>query len=222
MPVANPYARPVAAATAAREKENGCPQPAVNIYEMGPQSQRHHTLQERTHQMQSQSKKKGTQLTLNGGVAFDPTKNCQKCRGGPNSHKGHDQRCWNNKRRAKLLQAIEDQRLKLHFSTPLTKSEKCSGKYLTKETAVSFFAPRGQVVGGGAAAAAASAVAVTMTMMTTTTTVTAAAMETATTSGDTVTANNIYTGVTKLLDDSKFYQAVKSTRAPLGMLAFAN
>jgi len=52
---------------------------------MGTQSQRRISQQERTHQLQSQSHRKQQKIvgqqTLFGGQAFDPTKNCSKCRG---------------------------------------------------------------------------------------------------------------------------------------------
>ena len=102
----NPYAARAAAVAAAApaaatEKENGAPQQHSN---MGPQSQRRISNAERTHQMQSQSRKKGGQQTLFGNVAFDPTKNCPKCRGGTNSHKGNSPLCWNNKQNQNQLQ----------------------------------------------------------------------------------------------------------------------
>jgi len=74
---ANPYAKRSAAAAATREKENGGPQ--VNNNNMGPQSQRRLPLNERTRQLQSQSRNMHSGLqTLFGEKAFDPAKNCAK------------------------------------------------------------------------------------------------------------------------------------------------
>jgi len=224
MPPINPYAKPVvrpaAAAAGAAARENVGAGPQLN---MGPQSQRRLTLQERTHQLQSQShrKKKQTgQQTLFGNKAFDPTKNCPKCAGRPNSHKGHDPRCWNNKRKSKSLQAIEDQRLRQHFAAPLLESEKCSGKCLTKEAAASFFAPQDAVEGRPHASVNVTGVAVRMT--TTTTTVMATSVQSENVGNDvTVTALNLHNDVASLVQDSNFVHAVNSSRAPLPMLAFA-
>ena len=167
-------------------------------------------------QSQSHKKLKSGQLTLFGEQAFDPTKNCAKCKGGPSSHKGHDPRCWNNKRKSKSLAAIEEQRLKLHFSTALKDSEKCGGKHLTKEAAVAFFA----LTEGGLKATAAVAATTTTTITTTTTT---AAMATTVMSGEVNNLSGDYfqNEVIKLLHDPKFIESTKSSRAPLPMLAFA-
>ena len=115
----DPCARPVVRAAAMQQQQGNHGSQSAT---MGPQSQRRISQQERTHQLQSQSHRKRQkttgQQTLFGGTAFDPTKNCLKCRDGANSHKGHDPRCWNDKRKAKTTQAIEDQRLRQHFSAP--------------------------------------------------------------------------------------------------------
>lgn len=221
-PPNNPYLRPVARAVAAPQQQ----QENVSQSTMGPQSQRRLTLQERTHQLQSSSHKKkqkiSGQQTLFGGQAFDPTKNCPKCRGGPSSHKGHDSRCWNNKQKSKSMQAMEDIRLRQHFAAPLTESEKCSGKYLTKEATETFFAPR-EGRGDIDRSAAETAVEVTMTTTTTTTTATAAMTTTLQSGNDLshVTPRDFHDGVTTMVQDLNFLESTKSSRAPLPMLAFA-
>jgi len=222
-PCAKAAAGPAAAAAGAAARENAGAGPQLN---MGPQSQRRLTSQERTHQLQSQShgKKKQTgQQTLFGDKAFDPTKNCPKCRGGPSSHKGHGPRCWNNKRKSKSLQAMEDQRPMQHFAAPPLESEKRSGKCLTKEAAASFFAPREAAEGRPHASVNVTGVAVRMTTTTTTTTTAMATSVQSENVGNdvTVTAFNLHNGVASLVQDSNFAQAVDSSRAPLPMLAFA-
>jgi len=213
--VVNPCARPVPRVVAApllQQQED-----VLQSAAMGPQSQRRLTLQERTHQLQSQSHRKkhktSGQQTLFGERAFDPTKNCPKCRGGPQSHKGHDPRCWNNKRKSKSMAATEEQRLRQHFSAPLSESEKCSGRFLTKEAAASFFAPREAVVG--------ESISVSVTTTTTATTTATMATTVCSSSDSVLTGDYFHDQVTNIVQDLNFVEATKSSRAPLPMLAFA-
>ncbi len=214
MPPPNPYARTVVTATAAREKENGRPQ-GSQVNNMGPQSQRRLTLNERTHHMQSQSHRKKVQQTLFGEQAFDPSKNCAKCRGGKASHKGHHEKCWNNPRKRNQSQAmtVEEKRLKLLYETPLTEAQKCSGKYLTRESTEAFFAPRENTT-------TATASAVTTTQFTNNNNNTAATTEIG---GGIVRSVDLdlYTGVKNLVKDPNFLKLHASSRTPLAMLAFA-
>jgi len=135
-----------------RDKENGRPQGSQ--LNMGPQSQRRLTLQERTHQLQSQShrkKQKTTgQQTLSGERAFDPLEDCAVCKAkrfGREVHRAHHRLCYHNRRTRGLFEAAlsleqEEKRLRLHFTTPSSESEKCSRQHTTKEAGQAFFAPR--------------------------------------------------------------------------------
>ena len=137
----------------------------VNIYarharlpatgaQMGPQSQRRLTLQERTHQLQAnsnKSKRKAGQLTLFGDRAFEPEKDCVVCRGrliGIQSHKGHHRLCSNNRRTRGIVSTVTlqqnkiDKALKNHFNTPLAPAEKASGQHMTEEAVATFFTKR--------------------------------------------------------------------------------
>jgi hypothetical protein len=99
-----------------------------NNGQMGPQSQRRLTLQERTHQLQSRNKgyqRNKTQVrTDNGKIAFDSVKRCIICKarskGQQDPHKGHHKLCWNNTRTKGLLPAELARR----------KEDKTSGKCL--------------------------------------------------------------------------------------------
>jgi len=193
MVITNPHARPAAAtAVAAREKENGAPQAPqqAQARNMGPQSQRRLTMNDRTHQMQASShrKKRTGQQTLFGEQAFNPAKHCAKCRGGKSSHKAHHELCYNKKRGVSTAAFKEEKRLKLLFEAPLTEEEKCSGKYLTKEATKAFFAPREN-------AATASSVATSVPTQFT---------KAAATSARDVTAADLCKGVTNLANDSNF------------------
>jgi len=216
----NPYARTAATAAARRGKENGGPQQQPQQLEMGPQSQRQLTLQDRTHKMQSEShrkKKKGGQQTLFGDAAFDPIKDCEKCRGkayGRDVHRAHHPRCINNRRTKGFSEATvalerEAKRLKTLFSQPLTEAEKCSGQYITKEACHTFFAPKGAPAGS-------KTISIT----------TAMPMPMEETRSSTATENylsaaNLSSAVTTIINDPKFAEEHKDSRVPLAMIAFA-
>ena len=116
--VINPYARTSAGA------------------QMGPQSQRRLTLQDRMHQLQADShktKRKAGQLTLFGERAFDPSKDCVVCKArlaGRMSHKGHHRLCPINRRTRGVVSTVTleqnkiDKALQKHFQTPLTPEER--------------------------------------------------------------------------------------------------
>jgi len=218
-PPANPCARAAATAAAAREKENGPPQGSQLT--MGPQSQNRLTLKARTHQLQSQSHRKKGQQTLFGGLAFDPAKHCPKCRGGPASHKGHHEKCWNNprKRNQSTAMTVEEKRLKALCETPLAEAEKCSGQHMTREATEAFFAPRENTM----KTATASVATTTTTTTTTMTELEFTSAAHATSSREDVTAAHvdICTEVTKLVKDSAFVEFHETSRAPIAMLAFA-
>lgn len=210
----NPYLTPVARVVAAPlQRPHGGSQS-----NMGPQSQRRISLLDRTHQLQAQShknsssnnnnkRKKGAQQTLFGAVAFDPLKNCPKCRGGKSSHKGHHEKCWNNPRRGQSKAYVqEEKRLKMLFETPLTEAEKCSGQHMTREATDAFFAPREHVVEVAAVPA-------------TTTTTSLPHPKQSTTNA--VAADELHGGVTAAMNDPIFVESHKSSTAPLAMLAFA-
>jgi len=179
---------------------------------MGPQSQQRLTLQQRKHQMQSNSnrKKKRGQQTLFGDKAFDPLEDCEVCRAkqyGRIVHRGHHKLCTNNRRKPaqQVSLAREEKRLKTLFAAPLAESEKCSGRYITAEAGRAFFAPR-LVDDPG--------------KTTTTITNTAAVMETSTTTSPVKTVD-LYTEVATIIKDAAFLEGHKSCRAPLAMVAFA-
>lgn len=216
-PLVNPYARPVVVAVAATEKENGVSQ-APQQSRMGPQSQKRISLQDVTHLLQSQShrkKQKGSgQQTLFGDRAFDPLKDCEVCKAkqcGRSVHRSHHARCNNRRGGAKVSTATldlqkEENRLKLLFATPLTESEKCSGKHITKEAVKKYFAPRAAPPAGTAT-------------RTTTTTINMEATSVIT--ENFVSADKICAAVTTTLNDPKFVEFHKDSRAPIAMLAFA-
>ena len=140
-PIENPYRkRPAHNAVAAQ---------------MGPQSQRRHTLQERTYRLASNQKRKagpGDQPTIDTGEkAFDAIKDCPRCRAAHYNqrmpHRGHDKRCiLNTTTRGQtgetLRLRLESGRLAKLFQKPLTTKEKASWRYSTKEAGIAFFGPR--------------------------------------------------------------------------------
>jgi len=215
----NPYARSVARESVSvpqQERENGGSQSES----MGPQSQRRLTFSERTHQMQSNHKKKKQkttgQQTLFGGLAFDPLVDCEVCKAkkyGRSVHRAHHTLC-NNKRggatksAATMALAQEEKRLQVLFTTPLTEEEKCSGRFLTKEAVTGFFEPR-EPRGTSVA---------TTTISQTTTEITSTISNTMSSN---VTADELCTSVTEILQDSNFVDSHTSSRAPLPMLALA-
>jgi len=216
MVVANPYLTPIARVVAAPPpRQHGRQHEGSQSTTMGPQSQRRISLLDRTHQLQSQShnnnnnkRKKGAQQTLFGTVAFDPSKNCPKCRGGKASHKGHHPNCWNNPRKKGQSATLqEEKRLKMLLEAPLTEEEKCSGQHLTKEATTAFFAPR-----EGVAKVAAAGTATTTILPNTTQ---------STMIINSVTADDICSCVTKIVNDSAFVESNKASTAPLAMLALA-
>ena len=214
--IINPYAKTTAATAAAtREKENGGPQ-ANN---MGPQSQRRLSLQDRTHQLQSQSRKKQKtgQQTLFGQRAFDPLEDCEVCKGkrcGRAVHRAHHKLCNNKRGGARSASTIalqqEERRLQVLFATPLTETEKCSAQHTTKESMQAFFVPRD------------CPVAKTKITSTTTTTTTTMSLESSMAMGsDVVTASSLCDSVTTILKDPRHAKFHKASNAPAAMLAFA-
>jgi len=183
--------------------------------QMGPQSQRRLALNERTHTLQANSnKRKAGQLTLFGGVAFDPSKNCVVCKAklaGRTSHKAHHNLCTNNKRTqgrsaAAVHQAQLDKSLQQHFQAPLRPEEKASSRYLTKESAQVFFEKRNCQA--------------KPTELTTTTTATATTMNSGNAASD-LTGQQFCSQVTDTINNSAFQKEHEKSRAPLAMLAFA-
>ena len=195
-------------AAAPRQEEGGnVPQCTT----MGPQSQRRLTLQERTHQLQSEShrkKQKTGQQTLFGDRAFDPLKDCEVCKGkivGRAVHRAHHHLC-NNRRggaKTKSTKAMEDEdkRLQNLFAAPLTEAEKCSGKCLTKEAAAGHFAPRAKSKIASSSSPAASFLKPMM--------------------GTPVNAEVFCKAVTTKVNNASFCQKHDNAKAPLAMVAFA-
>jgi hypothetical protein len=200
-----PQAAAVAAAAAAVAVET------TLIGEMGPQSQRRNTLNQRRHQLQSTAsiykkrKGDGTQKTLSGERAIDPEIDCPICKakriGYPPPHRGHDPRCWNNRRTKGLSQTTlesikESKRLEAHFAQPVQPHERFSSRNNTQAACDKFFAPRP-----------------TKKVKTVSTT------EKHTMS--ILTADNYCAAVAKQLSDPKFVEEHKNKEAPLAMLALA-
>ena len=195
---------------------------------MGPQSQRRLTLTGRTHLLQSQShrkKHKSTgQQTLFGDRAFDPLKDCEVCKGrlvGRDVHRAHHRLCYNKRGGAAQSTAAmeiqkEEKRLQVLFATPLTESEKCSGKYLTKEAVAGCFEPK-----PASFAAKLTSFAATTTIRQTTTATTEITATIASSNNNTISGDDLCTTVTETLQDPAFIESHKSNRAPLPMLAFA-
>lgn len=215
MPPANLYAKPAATAAAAKEKEN---EGSLSLT-MGPQSQRLLTLNERTHQLQSQSYKKKKvvgQQTLFGDRAFDPLVDCEVCRAkqcGRTVHRAHDKRCWQNRRtrgksEATMSLELQEKQLRLHFETPLTEAEKCSAQHVTKEAGMAFFAPRKIHAESASSTTTISTTAVESKVETTVV-------------NDVVTAAELCNSVTDMLKDPRHVN-YHNGRAPAAMLAFAN
>ena len=170
--------------------------------------------------MQSNHKKKKQkttgQQTLFGGLAFDPLVDCEVCKAkkyGRSVHRAHHTLC-NNKRggatksAATMALAQEEKRLQVLFTTPLTEEEKCSGRFLTKEAVTGFFEPREP---------RGTSVATTTISQTTTETTST----TSNTMSSNITADELCTSVTEILQDSNFVDSHTSSRAPLPMLALA-
>ena len=156
MPVINnPYRRELPPSALGQQQQrdpvqNNATTPIL-ISTMGLQSQRRLSLKGRTHKMQSQSKrKKKGQLTMFGGVAFDPKHDCPVCKGrlwGRTVHRAHHKLCWNNRRTkgldpTALARAKEEKRLEKFFAPPLTDAEKPSSRHATVDNGKAFFAPR--------------------------------------------------------------------------------
>jgi len=207
----NPHERPAPTAAAAKEKENG-----VSQVDMGPQSQRHLTLDERKHQLQSNGRKKrsggGGQQTLFGDRAFDPLKDCEMCKGKPVGravHRAHHSLCYNkrggtSKSAAAMASQEEAKRLEVLFATLLTEAKKCSCRHLTEEVTDAHFGPQVALPGSSATTTTEIESAKTMTM-----------------SDSKISNDDFCKGVTTLLQEPKFVEAHESSRAPLPMLAFA-
>jgi hypothetical protein len=130
-------------------RENGGPQQQA----MGPQSQRRLTLKERTHQLQSNNKKrKGVQQTLYGQEAFEPLKHCEPCKakkyGLRVPHRPHHPLCWNNRRtggitsKATLDSIKEMKRQEKVNKAPLKEHERFSWRHSDKESGAEFFRER--------------------------------------------------------------------------------
>ena len=210
----NPYKKTTAAAP---QQQHGASQST-----MGPQSQRRLTLNERTHQLQSQSHRKKAktsgQQTLFGEMAFDPKKDCAVCKGkqfGREVHRAHHELCYNNRRTkgfsmATLALQQEEVRLQQHFRQPSEEAEKCSAKHNATEGCEAFFTPR-------------EIKKKTVEICTTTTTITKVSATTISSiSTNAVDADDLYNMVVHFTTkDSKFVEEHQKSTAPLAMLAFA-
>lgn len=143
-PIRNPHSRcPTDAPTAGTGQE------------MGPQSQRRLTSQERTHKLSASAnkKRKTGQLTLLGEAAFDPLEDCVVCKARAFQfknipHRGHHKLCPNNRRTrgvtstTALKQAEIDKALKQHFKSPSPPAAKVDWRHSTVQAGAEFFAPR--------------------------------------------------------------------------------
>jgi len=161
-------------------------------------------------------RKAGAQLTLFGGVAFDPLTDCEVCKGrlvGREVHRAHHKLCTNNRRTQGIVSEVTlkqkkiDESLKKHFSTPLAPEERASSRYLTKEAGEAFFAIRNPP----------SNIAKTSTSK-----VLVSSTTTTTTADDTSIAETFCKEVTAKLHDKAFVDGHANGRAPLAMLAFAS
>jgi len=129
---------------------------AATGIQMGPQSQQRNTLSERTYKLaasapnSNRKRKKGDQLTLFGGQAFEPDQDCVVCKAklsGRSVRRSHHPLCYNNSRTKGITSATTlkqqqiDKQQKQHFTASLNESEKYSSRNITKEAATAFFAP---------------------------------------------------------------------------------
>ena len=152
-----------AAAAAARESVvNPYAKPAQNAANVGRQSQQRVSNQtKRKFKLASNNnrkKKKGDQLTLQGGVAFQPERDCIVCRAKTikklylAEHKvpkrPHHVLCsLNTKTRGfgelteALLASLADNKRCKALTAPIQPGERCSGKHATKAVGDLFFAP---------------------------------------------------------------------------------
>lgn len=183
--------------------------------QMGPQSQRRNTLQERTHQLASASKRKKRkpgQCTLFGEEAFDPLKHCEVCKArlwGRSVHRAHHKLCSNNRRTrgvtstTQLKQAKIDKALRRHFNSPLPTEARFDWRHSTKEAGEAFFAPR--------------ATKKTSNHPQPETQPTPDNMDVP----SIVSAEELCAGVSAKVDDQSFLNEFKHARAPLAVLALA-
>jgi len=185
---------------------------------MGPQSQRRLTLQERTHQLQGNSrnnKRKAGQLTLFGDRAFQPESDCVVCKGklgGRTVHRAHHKLCPNNRRTQGVVSQVTlqqnkiDKDLRKHFQTPLAPSEKASSKHTNKEAVQAFFTKR---------------MLTNVTTTPATTTTTEGSAETAETLNN-MDGNDFCREVTAIINTPTFREDQSKSRAPLAMVALAS
>jgi hypothetical protein len=197
-------------------------QSAPNIAIMGRQSQHRLSQQKRTYQLAASNspnkKKKGEQLTLQGGVAFKAERDCVVCKAKatrrftpnfPIPHRKHHVLClMNTKTKGKgelsehAQQSMkESQRLQALFSKPLEAHEKGSWKHSTKEAGDKFFQPQSQNKKSPP---------------------TKMVVLSGTQSRGLVSADELCLAVTELVNDSSFNSKHSNKMAPLAMIAFAS
>ena len=198
VPVVNPYRRQ--GNTVAQRRQ------------MGPQSQRRLTLQERTHQLQSNKKRKTGQRTLLGEAAFEANKDCVVCKGrlgGRNVHRAHHRLCPNNRRTkgitstATLQQNKIDLALKKHFQTSPSTEEKASWRCTTKDAVVEFFGKRASAPEGKQPATPSPSKSMEVPV------------------ANALSASFFCEKVTALAKDASFSNGCSNNRAPIAMLALA-
>ena len=194
----------------------------VHNQQMGRQSQQRVSNTKRAYQLASYSNKTNTkksknqQSTTQGGVAFNPQKDCVVCRarhlatfvqGARIPNRAHHVLCQRNKTtkglgvisQQNLATAVEEKRLKELFDRPLHASEKASSKNCTAESLAVCFEPRKKV-------------AKTQGRM----------EEPEVVVSTTARAIDFGKAVADALADAAFHEKHKSKSAPLAMLAFAS
>jgi len=188
------------------------------VNNMGRQSQQRISNQhKRKYKLCSNNNKrrKGDQLTLEGGLAFQAERDCRICKakitakflpGYPIPKRAHDPRCALNKttRGAGELTTqaaanIADEQRYKQLTRPINQSEKFSATHLAAAT--TFFAPRPKP--------------------TTTTSQKKAPMTMASCANDDITPSGLCAAVMKRVNNVDFREKHKKKAAPLAMIAFA-
>jgi len=193
---------------------------AQNAANMGRQSQQRisnqHKRKYKLCSSNNNKRKKGDQLTLLGGVAFEAKRDCGVCKarflatfieGCRAPNRAHHPLCIKNtKTRGKgelsELQKVtlEDNKRYKELVRPITDAEKGSSRNLPGDLGEAFFAPR-----------------ITKMSATTTTTVNAHGNI-----NNDLTSSYFCAAVTKLVEDEGFAKKHKDKRAPLAIMAFAD
>jgi len=196
---------------------------AAHNREMGRQSQQRVTNTKRAYQLASSAnnnnkkKVKVNQSTLQGGVAFNPQKDCVICKapylatfvqGARTPNRAHHVLCKLNKKtkglgvisEQNLATAVEEKRLKDLFERPLNANEKASSKHCTAESVAAHFAPRKQPLESTKTMSAPQVVE----------------------SSVTTKSIDFCKGILDMVADAEFRDKHKTKSAPLAVIAFAS